>query len=139
MLALKRYPNQFPSLFDSGLFDDIFNLNINNDLAVRTPLNDIIENENEFIVESVLAGVKKEDISLDINDGILTIKAERRSETDGKYNRKESFYGKYEKSFSLPDNVNVDKIDAEFVDGILKLNIPKLENDPKISKVIEIK
>lgn len=134
MLAVRCCSNDYPSIF-RGLFGDMLDFNG----IVNTPLNDIIENEKEFVIESSLAGVKKENISLSVDEGILTIKAERKNENEGKYNRKETFYGKYEKSFSLPENVNVEKINASFVDGILKLTIPKIEEDQKISKVIEIK
>lgn len=142
MLPSTRFSNTTPTLFNNffdGFLDDIFDIGIKYP-TVRSPLNDIIETDKEFVVETALAGMKKEDISLDINDNILTIKAERKNDNEDKqYNRREIFYGKYEKSFSLPENVNVEKIDASYTDGILKLTIPKVEKDQKISKVIEIK
>jgi len=138
MLALRRtYPsiNLLDSIFDDLLEFPKFN---NNGLAIRNPLHDIIENEKDFQVDLALAGVKKEDITLDVEDGMLTIKAERK-ESDQKFNMKQTFYGKYEKSFTLPDSVNSENIQAVFEDGMLKLTIPKLVEVEKAKpKQIEI-
>lgn len=136
MLALKRYSNNFPSVFED-IFGDMIRFDTIGCDCVNAPLHDIIEADEEFVVETALAGIKKEDISLNVDDGILTIKAERK-ERDDNYNRKQTFFGKYEKSFTLPENVNVEKIDASFTDGILQVKLPKQEDDPKKSKVIEV-
>jgi len=138
MLALR---NTYPSinLLDS-LFDDLFEFKTfnGNGLAVRNPLHDIIENEKDFQVEMALAGVRKEDITLDVENGVLSIKAERKA-SDQKFNIKQTFYGKYEKSFTLPDSVDSDNIQAAFEDGMLKLTIPKLvEVKKETVKQIEI-
>lgn len=133
MLALRNYQNSFPHLFD-----ELFNMGIENN-HISTPIYDVIESDGDYTVKMILAGIKKEDISLNVEDGILTIKAERKNENeDKKFNRREIFYGKYEKSFTLPDNVNVDDIDASHDEGILRLKIPKLVEDSKKSRVIEI-
>jgi HSP20 family protein len=141
MLPIK-FSNSKPSLtlFDRFFDDDFFTFpTIWNELAIRNPLHDIIENEKEYVVEMQLAGVKKENISLNLDDNLLTIKAERKKVDDQKYNRKQTFYGKYEKSFTLPESIDVENIQASFENGILKLNIPKIEKDEKKTKQIEIK
>jgi HSP20 family protein len=138
MLAIRR---NHPSinLLDS-IFENFWDTNFDENSLVKTPIHDVIETEKEFIVESMLAGVKKEDISIDTEKDVLTIKAERKEEKDLKYNRRESYFGKYERSFRLPEGIDREKIDASFVDGILRVVIPKLENELKLSKkAIEIK
>jgi len=137
MLAIRRnYPSI--NLLDS-IFDDLFEFPTLNTLAVRNPLHDIIENEKEFSVELSLAGVKKEDISMNLDHDVLTIKAERK-DSDQKFNRKQTFYGKYEKSFTLPDSIDKENIQASFEDGMLKVSIPKLKDvNENVIKQIEIK
>jgi len=137
MLAIRRnYPTI--NLLDS-LFEDLFDATII-DPSVKVPIHDVIENEKEFQVEALLAGVKKEDITIDVEKNVLTIKAERKEIKDLKYNRKETYFGKYDKSFTLPDNVDAEKIEASLSDGVLKVIIPKMEKDKKSEKLaIEIK
>jgi HSP20 family protein len=123
------------ALFD---FEDLFEIPKNP--LIKVPIHDVIENEKDYQVELLLAGVKKEDVKVDVDNDVLTIKAERKEVKDLKYNRKETYFGKYERSFVLPDNVDKENIDASLVDGVLKVIIPKLEKDTKLSKkAIEIK
>jgi HSP20 family protein len=135
---LKRESTPTLTLFDRFFDDDFFRFPVWNDMAIRNPLHDIIETDKEYVVEMQLAGVKKEDIKLNLDNDVLSITAERK-ENDQKFNRKQTFYGKYQKSFTLPQAIDVEKIEASFDDGILKLNIPKAEEEPKITKHIEIK
>jgi HSP20 family protein len=148
MLPIK-YKQPTISLF-SDFFDDDFIPNIFrgffefpfstfNTSSIMNPPHDIIENEKEYIIELSLAGIKKEDISLNLDHNVLTIKAERKEVNDQKYNRKQTFYGKYQKSFTLPESIDIENIQAAFENGILKLNIPKLEKEEKFTKHIEIK
>ncbi|MBD3798262.1 MAG: Hsp20/alpha crystallin family protein, partial [Campylobacterales bacterium] len=87
-----------------------------------------------------LPGVDKKDINVDIKDGVLTISGERKfkEEVNEKdFYKMESFYGKFQRSFSLPDDIDNDKIDANTENGVLNVFIPK--SAPKESKKIEIK
>jgi len=128
-----------------SIFDDLFtDINFFRFPSIDTstnnirPVYDIIENDNEFIAEISLAGIKKEDINIDVNDNILSIKAEKKT-VEVKYNHKESFSGIYQKSFTLPNNINKEDIASSFIDGILTITIPKtIEVKSKIKK-IEIK
>ena len=129
-----RYSRPSITLFDEFFKDDFFKFPFWEISSEITPTHDIIENEKEFLVEFELAGVKKEDVSIDVERNILTISAERKEVKDLKYNRKESFTGKYQKSFTLPDTVDADNISASLNDGILTINIPKLEEPAKLSK-----
>jgi len=93
-----------------------------------SPSVDITENDKEFLIKAELPEVKKEDIEININNGVVTLSGERRSETkDEKEHRIERFYGSFSRSFSLPDNVNEDEINAENKDGMLYLHLPKSE------------
>lgn len=140
MTTLMKYKpkNGMVSLFDKIFDDDIFNWDIDLQANSTIPTHDIIENENEYIVDFALAGFKKEDVSLNIDNNILSIEGERKANDDIKYNRKNTFYGHFKKSFTLPENIESEKIDASFNDGILSITIPKNEK-LKLSKQIKIK
>lgn len=104
---------------------------------------DIRDNGSEYLLEADLPGVKKEDIKLDLNDNILTITAERHSEYEekdkkGNYVRCERSYGSYQRSFDTT-GIDVDKIDAEFKDGVLRLTMPKLIEQKPSPKRLEIR
>lgn len=136
MLPIRRiYPAS--NLLD--IFDDFFTINPFEDTSIKCPIHDVIENEKEYVVEAMLAGVKKEDVIVDVNERRLSIEAVRNEVKDLKYNRKESFTGTYKRSFILPDNADADNITATLEDGVLTVNIPKLEEPKKTKKKIEIK
>lgn len=102
------------------------------------PSVDITENEKEFLIKAELPGIKKDDIKIQLHNGILTISGERKVEKkDEKEHRIERFYGSFARSFSLPENVKEDTISAEHVDGVLQLKLPKSE--PVKPKALEIK
>jgi len=139
MTTLMKYSkpqNGMLSLFDRFFDDDIFNWNLPVNLAI--PNHDIIEKDNEYIVDFALAGFKKEDVSLNIDNNVLTIEGERKTNEENKYSRKNTFYGQFKKSFTLPENVDSEKIGASWNDGMLSIVIPKNEK-AKLSKTIEIK
>src|SRR5690606_12658136 len=104
------------------------------------PSADITENDNEYLIKADLPEVKKEDINIRVENGVLTLSGERRVEksTDNeKEHRRETFYGKFARSFSLPDDVEVDKLSAECRDGVLRVHLPK--SDAKKPRTIEVK
>lgn len=101
---------------------------------------DIYEKGGEYHIEMDVPGYKKEDIKVEMNDGYLTINAEKHGEheeKDKKYIRRERTYGKYERSFYLGD-VDEDKVDAEFSNGTLKIVVPKNKQVTN-KKLIQIK
>lgn len=124
---------EFIKIFDE-LFDESFDIT-----SRKCPTHDVIENDDEFIVKMELAGVKKEEIDVDTENGILTIEAERTKDEKLKYNRNELYEGKYKRSFILPDNVDTEGIDAELEYGILTITIPKVVDEAKKKKQIVIK
>ncbi len=99
------------------------------------------EGEFAYHVELDLPGMKKEDISVDVKDNMVTISGERKvqKEIDEEdYYRIESRYGKFSRSFSLPEDVDVENIHAESQDGVLEVVIPKLEKKENKPRKIEI-
>lgn len=95
------------------------------------PAVDVSETENEYHVRADLPGVKKDDLDISIQDGMLTINAETREEKkeekEGRVIRQERRYGKFVRSMRLGDAVNVGNIKASYKDGVLDLVLPKTE------------
>jgi HSP20 family protein len=94
------------------------------------PSADISETDKEYVIRAELPAVKKEDMQVTVDEGMITIKGERKQQKEDKnekFHRVESFYGSFERSFSLPENVNVDAIRCDNKDGILSVHIPKTE------------
>lgn len=105
-----------------------------------TPSVDITENDKEFLIKVELPEVKKEDISINVNNGVVTISGERQSETrDEKQHRVERFYGSFSRSFSLPENVKEDDISADNKDGMLYVHLPKSEAEKPKKIQVDIK
>lgn len=104
------------------------------------PRVDIAETNEEFNIKAEIPEVKKEDVKVTVDNGILTIRGERKQEKeekDKKFHRVERFYGSFMRSFMLPDNVDESKIEASFKDGMLNLAIPKIEASKH--KAIDVK
>jgi HSP20 family protein len=89
---------------------------------------DVNETEKEFFLSADMPGLDKNDVSVDIHDGVITIKGERaidnEKSTDG-YRIRERQLGSFNRSFRLPDNVNEDKVAAKFKNGVLMVTLPK--------------
>lgn len=103
---------------------------------------DLSETDQGYELEIDLPGVKKDDVSLDYSDGILTISGERKDEREDKrkgYYLSERSYGSYHRSFRVPESVDPDKIAANFSDGVLKVELPKTEEAQKTSRRIDVK
>jgi len=98
---------------------------------------DISEKDDKLLVEASLPGVKSEGIDISVSDNILTIKAETKQEEEGdknKYHYRERRYEVWQRSVLLPERVDVDKAEAEFDDGVLKLSLPIVEGK-KIKRI----
>lgn len=108
--------------------------------AEWVPRVDIAETDNAYLIKAEIPGVNKEDVKITIDDGVLTVSGERKEEKEEnnkKLHRVERFYGTFSRSFTLPDNVDETKIDAQFKDGVLTLTVPKTEKAKP--KAIEVK
>lgn len=100
------------------------------------------EGKHAYHVELDLPGMKKEDINVDVKDNVVTISGERKTKKEideEDYYKVESSYGKFERSFTLPENVDVENIHAQSQDGVLEVVIPKLKIAENKPKKIEIK
>jgi HSP20 family protein len=105
------------------------------------PSADISETDKEYLIRAELPAVNKEDVHVTLDQGIITIKGERKQQKEDKnekFHRVESFYGSFERSFSLPDNVNADAIRCESKDGVLAVHIPKAEISRQKPKQIAV-
>ena len=99
-------------------------------LSGWTPTLDVYEEKDHFIVKAELPGLKKEDIEVSFHDGGLSISGERKSETkheDAEVYRAERFFGRFQRTVTLPTPVAVDKAKASYKDGVLTVTLPKTE------------
>ncbi len=109
-------------------------------VAEWAPSVDITEDDREYLVKADLPEVKKEDVRVTVEGGVLTITGERKfekEEKDKKYHRIERSYGNFLRSFTLPDAADGAKVSAEFKDGVLKVRLPKTEK--AMPKAVEVK
>ncbi len=103
---------------DSGLFSG------------WSPALDVFDDKDSFVVKAELPGLKKEDIDLALHDGVLTISGERKHEReakDGGTFRSERYFGKFQRSVTLPAAVDASKVQASYKDGVLSVELPKAE------------
>lgn len=128
------------------LFNDFLNSferDAKMDIAVDfKPAVNTREGRDAYHVDVDLPGVKKEDITLSVENNLLTISGKREMKSEVKeqdYYKVESSYGKFERSFTLPENVDVENIRAASEDGVLEVIIPKLQVEKNSVKKIEIK
>ena len=133
------------SLFDQdNLFNDFWApaTSDKEGKSLFAPRVDIRDKDDHYEITAELPGVKKEDIHITLNDGVLTIEAETRSETseekEGKVIRQERRYGKFMRSFNLGDNVEESDVSASFTDGVLTLKAPRATEKPPARRRIEI-
>ena len=141
----KRY-ERVPLLFEdffkpwNGWFGDEGSL-LNRVLSV--PAANITENKDYYEVALAVPGMKKDDLKIDVQGNLLTISSEKeetKEETDKQFTRKEYNYSSFTRSFTLPDEVNQEKIGAKYEEGILKLTLPRREESKKFSaKQITVK
>jgi HSP20 family protein len=132
-----------PALFDDFFTRDLFQPSFGN-TGVSTPAVNIIETNDDFRVEMVAPGMKKENFNVEIQGNILTISYDHEDNREGarrdwKYRTHEYNYHSFTRSFSLPETVESENIQAKYEDGILNLIIPKQENAKgKVARQITI-
>jgi HSP20 family protein len=105
-----------------------------------SPTADISETDKEYLIRAALPAVKKEDVHVTVDSGMITIEGERKQRKEDKnekLHRVETLYGSFTRSFSLPDDVDTNAIRCESSDGLLTVHIPKMKTTP--SKPVEIK
>jgi HSP20 family protein len=113
------------------LFNNFFDRDLSETSYRRTvwePAVDISETADDFLVSADLPGLNKDDVKISYEDGVITIKGEKKQEKETKdknYHRVERSYGMFERSFRLPSRIDVNTIEAKFKDGVLNLRLPK--------------
>ncbi len=111
-----------------------------NAVAEWAPVVDILEEEKAYVIKAELPEMKKDDIHVQLEGGVLTITGERkveREEKTRKYHRVERSYGAFARSFELPENIDANRIDASYKDGVLTVAVAKSEQ--ALPKQIEVK
>lgn len=91
------------------------------------PLVDIFENDDEILLHADMPGIEKDNISVNVDNGTLTLSAVRKLETKGVTTWEEFGDVEYKRSFSVPQTIDISKVDAELKDGVLRLHLPKSE------------
>jgi HSP20 family protein len=123
----------FRPFYMPNFFDDDF-LPVLNNRTSSLPAVNIKEDEKNYILDLAIPGMDKKNLKIDINEDVLTISSESKNETseeaDG-YKKKEFNYSSFCRSFYIPENVNRDKIEAGYKDGILTVSLPKMEEEKK--------
>ena len=136
----ENYFNPFSDDFFRAFFGDDF---ANGMLSAERPLKvDIRDEGDRYLLEADMPGVSRENVHVDVNDGVMTISAEvnesKESTDNGRYVYRERRYGRTSRAFNL-DGIREEDITAEFKDGVLRLNLPKVEAQPKLAgRTIEI-
>jgi HSP20 family protein len=126
-MSLLVRPEPFSTEFNR-LFNSLWEQNAVSQRWI--PEMDLVETEDHYLLKADLPGMKQDDVSLEFNDGTLTISGERKSEYERKekgFFRLERSFGKFSRSLTLPEGIDPDKIQAEFHDGVLDVRIPKPE------------
>jgi HSP20 family protein len=142
-MTLVRYSkprNVFPNLINEFFNDDFF---MGGRLMENSfvPSANVKENSKAFLIELSAPGFNKKDINIEVDDIMLKIYSEIKNEVENKDEsiiKREFHYNSFERSFQLPENVNAEKIKANYNDGILSIEIPKMEKEQKKKRLIDI-
>jgi HSP20 family protein len=127
-MALLMKPEPFSAEFNR-LFDTLFQP-VNTNSQRWAPPMDLVEAEDHFLLKADLPGLGDEDVTIEVQDGTLTISGERKSEHETRekgWYRLERSFGRFSRSLTLPEGVDADKIEASFDKGVLEVRIPKPE------------
>ena len=137
MITRRSYkPFLWSSLFDYDFFPVV------SQTSTSMPAVNIKEDEKKFVLDLAVPGIDKKDLQIEIHEEVITISSENKNESeethDG-FKRREFSYSSFCRSFYLPENVNKDKIEAGYKDGILTVELPKEEEEKaKISRQVKI-
>ncbi|UCH62560.1 MAG: Hsp20/alpha crystallin family protein [Fidelibacterota bacterium] len=145
-MTLVKYTRRRPvlSLYDdmNGLFNQLWSRPFSGDVVLRNnwaPAFDIRETKDQVTFEAEMPGLSKKDIDVSVQDGVLTISGERseRQVTEGEtIHRSELRHGKFSRSFSLPTEVDDEKVEAKYHNGILSVSLTKVApEEPEIKKI----
>ncbi len=128
---LSLWNRRFGNFLDDPIFRPFFGTTTERSTSWQ-PVVDIFEEGDHIVLTADLPGVKKEDLSIDIENRVLTLKGKREYRTKVKekhFYRRERSFGSFQRAFSLPADIKTEEINAEFKDGILRIDIPKPEKE----------
>jgi HSP20 family protein len=144
-MLVKKVYNRVPSLFGGLLNDELFDLPVYRKTAGSSncPSVNIMEDKKGYQIELAVPGFSKNDFKIELDNDVLTISSDKKEDKKDKkneeYMRREFCYQSFSRSFDLPENVDGDKIEANYKDGILRVSVPvREEAKPKPPKQIEI-
>ena len=143
MTLIKWNPIVRPTLFNE--IDSWFNNitsdfpSFSNEASEWKPCFEVLNSKDAYRVRADLPGMVKKDVNIEINDDIITIKGERKNQYSDNSNYSEFSYGKFSRSFNLPDDVKQEQIKASMKDGVLALEIPRIAQIETKAKKIAIK
>ncbi len=137
LVRFNHYPafNDLMDNFEKNFFGKM------TEAAGDVPAVNIKDEKDKYVIEFAAPGMKKNDFKIDLDNFVLTVSSERKSEKEEKesnYTRREFEYSSFSRSFTLPRTVNLDKIKADYADGILAIAVPKKEEEMKLTRQIEI-
>ena len=130
--------SRFPTAF--GRFPRFYSGN-EETLPEWAPPVDISETDKEYLIRAALPAVKKEDVEVTVEDGMLTLSGERcqkEEQKDEKFHKVETFYGNFSRSFALPDAINATAISAESKEGVLTIHVPKTKAETKKPTTVRV-
>lgn len=145
--ALEKTRTTWPTLFDNTWFDKFFNAPVDElfsfSKVMNVPAVNISETDTDFRICLAVPGLEKKDFKVEMMEDMLTISAEKekeeKEEKNGRVNRREYNYNSWSRSFTLPENCDITRINAEYKNGELKVLIPKKEvKEPKKTKMINV-
>ena len=143
MNLVRRNDNWFPSLLDELFTEN--RLDTPNYENFSIPAVNIQEKNTNFVVQLAVPGLSKENFNIEVEDDVLKISAEvssekeeKNTETETKFTRKEFNYSSFKRSFTLPENVNVDEVNATYKEGVLEITLPKKEEEKALKRMVEI-
>ena len=136
--SLAKFADNVPSVFDDFFkpWNQWFDNGGLTGRTIKVPAVNITRHKDEYLVSLAAPGLKKDDFRIDVDDNILTIsceKEENKEEKDKQFTRKEYSYSSFSRSFTLPEEINREKIEARYEDGVLKLSLPHKEESKKPS------
>jgi HSP20 family protein len=143
MKTVKKDSIWLPGLLDNFLFDDKLDMFNNNYETFSIPAVNIIENLTNFAIEIAIPGFKKENFSIEVEEDTLKVSSKlvetkEEVEKDTRYTRREFNFEKFERSFTLPEDIKIEDIDAKYENGVLKITLPKMEEKKTLKKMVEI-
>lgn len=142
MTGLMRRNNFFDDFFTKELFD--FNNAGFAQSGITQPSVNVKDMDERFEIQVAAPGMKKEDFTVNLERNVLTISSEKQTQNeekdeDGNFSRREFNYSSFRRSFTLPEAVEHENIEAAYEDGLLKITVPKKEKSMQMLKTIEVK